>query len=269
VEEAASKRAHSSRLLSEAIKAALDAWSVSDLSLVPIDGPDVVTPQASRLSATLRFDAFFYGRGGALSDRVLEGIGTRLPVRALGEISEEVFETTRFGRKTVDDPAFGVPFLSISDLVRFDPRTDALVSRRQVEAVRADVRSGWLILPRVGQLQGVFGTVCYIPRHLDGVGVSDNNIRIVPKSEVDGAYLWAALSTKLLYQQIVRRACGTSIPYLDAKRVRQIPVPWPSNAVVRERIAERVIEAMECRSAASEAEDEARALVERAIEEAA
>lgn len=268
VEEAASQRAHSSRLLGDAIRAALDAWGVRDLSLAAIDGPDMMTPQASRLGSTLRFDAFFYGRGGALSDRVLEEIGARMPVRTLGELSEEVFETTRFGRKTVDDPAFGVPFLSISDLVRFDHRTDTLVSKKQVAAVRADVRSGWLILPRVGQLQGVFGTGCYIPRHLDGVGVSDNNIRIVPKSETDGAYLWAALSTKLLYQQIIRRACGTSIPYLDAKRVRQIPIPWPSTAGARQRVAERVIEAMECRSAASEAEDEARAVVERTIEEA-
>lgn len=268
VEEAAALRVRANHLLDEAIRATLAAWSVDDLPVTVLNGPDVATPHASLLGETLRFDAFFYGGGGATSDQVLQEIEHRMPVQTLGELSEEVFETTRFGRNTVDDPAFGVPFLSISDLVRFDPRTDALVSKKQVQAVRADVRSGWLILPRVGQLQGVFGTVCYIPRHLDGVGVSDNNIRIVPKSEVDGAYLWAALSTKLLYRQIIRRACGTSIPYLDAKRVRQIPVPWPSAAAVRERIAEQVIEAMECRSAACEAEDKARAIVERAIEDA-
>jgi len=167
----------------------------------------------------------------------------------------------------VDDATYGVPFLSFSDLVRFDPKTNSLISKKQATKVRARVGSGWLILPRVGQLQGVFGTVCYIPAHLDGIGVSDNNIRIVPDDEASGAYLWAALSTKLSYQQIVRRACGTSIPYLDAKRVRQIPVPWPDERK-RSAIAELVVAAMRARSEASTLEDRSRQRLESAIEEA-
>ena len=155
---------------------------------------------------------------------------------------------------TVEDEAYGVPFLSISDLVRFDPRTRALISKRQADDVNALVRKGWLVLPRVGQIHGVFGTVCFIPEHLDGVGVSDNNIRIVPSDEETGAYIWAALSTRICYLQIIRRACGTSIPYLDAKRVAEIPIPWPAEAK-RQAIAAQVNKAMVNRSQAVTAED--------------
>lgn len=267
VEKAGKLRVDASAALRRAVKATLAAWGVDDLVIDREAHPDIVIHPISQIRSTRRLDAFFYGRGGTGSDRVLANIKQRTAIKALGAVSTEVFETSRFGRRTVDDPAYGVPFLSISDLVKFDPRTAALVSKAQVKLLRADVKAGWLILPRVGQLEGVFGTVCYIPRHLEGVGVSDNNIRIIPRSEDEGAYLWAALSTSLLYFQIVRRACGTSIPYLDARRVREIPVPWPKESV-REEIAAMVIASMEKRSLATEAEDGARALVERDIEEA-
>jgi hypothetical protein len=109
--------------------------------------------------------------------------------------------------------------------------------------------------------------VCFIPRHLDGIAVSDNNIRIVPKDEDEGAYLWAALSSSLCYEQIVRRACGTSIPSLDAKRVADVPVPWPPPAE-RKHIGKFVKLAMELRSEASACESDAIRTVEQAIEEA-
>lgn len=268
VETAARLRVEANSLLKQAVAQVLEAWGVAgDVSEYAEKTPDVRTVSSSRLHQESRFDAFYYGSAPTESDRTLNDIADRMPIRPLGDVVSEVFETTRFGRVTVEDPAWGVPFLSISDLVRFDPRTDALVSRKQVERLRALVHSGWLILPRVGQIHGVFGTVCYIPEHLDGVAVSDNNIRILPEDEVTGAYLWAALTTKICYLQVVRRACGTSIPYLDAKRVASIPVPWPAEGV-RAQVASLVCEAMAKRSRATRSEDEARRQVEAAIEEA-
>ena len=267
VEKAAALRVEANHLLRSAIAATLDVWSVEDLSATTPLHPDVQIVSAFKLARFSRFDAAFYSAEAASSDAALSKIGQRMTIHQLGEVVAQVFETQRFGRVTVKDRAYGVPFLSISDLVRFDPRTDALVSKKQAEQVNAIAKKGWLVLPRVGQLQGVFGTVCFMPEHLDGVGVSDNNIRIVPTDEDTGAYLWAALSTRICYLQITRRACGTSIPYLDAKRVAEIPIPWPIESQ-RLAIAANVKRAMLNRSLAVVAEDQARTLVERAIEEA-
>lgn len=268
---AAKLRTESSDLLERAKADAAKAWAVDPLRRLRSKiHPDVKVVQASTLARTARFDAFFYGSAAATSDSILTEISQRHPVRRIGDsdISSAVFETTRFGRVSVDDPAFGVPFLSIADMMRGDPKAESHISRKQAVQVNAIVHSGWLILPRVGQLQGVFGTVSYVAKHLDGVAVSDNNIRIVPVGEDEGAYLWAALSTDLLYQQIVRRACGTSIPYIDSKRVADIPVPWPTKAT-RQRIADLVKSAMEMRSKASRDEGDAVRLVEQAIEKGA
>lgn len=271
IASAAKLRADSSVLLEQAKVDTSEAWGIDPaLRLRTKHHPDVNVVLASTLARTARFDAFFYGAAASSSDTVIAEISKRHPIRRIGDtdVSTMVFETTRFGRVSVEDPAFGVPFLSIADMMKGDPKSDCYISRKQAAQVNAIVHSGWLILPRVGQLQGVFGTVSYVPRHLDGVAVSDNNIRIVPVGEDEGAYLWAALSTDLLYQQIIRRACGTSIPYIDSKRVADIPIPWPAKAT-RLKIADLVKSAMEMRSKASHDEGEAVRLVEDAIEKGA
>lgn len=271
IDEAAKLRTESSKLLEKAKSEASRSWGIDPShQLRTRTHPDVRVVSASTLANTSRFDAFFYGAAAVASDSMLEQIALRIPMRRVGDldVSRKVFEPTRFGRISVDDPSFGVPFLSIADMMRGDPKAESFISRKQALQVHAIVHAGWLILPRVGQLQGVFGTVSYVARHLDGAAVSDNNIRIVPHGEEEGAYLWAALSTDLLYQQIIRRACGTSIPYLDSKRVADIPVPWPAERI-RLGIASLVKEAMVMRSKASHDEGKAVRLVEEAIEEGA
>jgi type I restriction enzyme S subunit len=188
-----------------------------------------------------------------------------IDIRPLGEIASDVFETPRFGRIPVEDSRYGTAFMSISDLARLDPDVGTLISTRQVEAMRARVKAGWLILPRVGQLQGLFGHVVCVAPHLDGVAVSDNNIRIVPQTPDDSGYLFAALTTDVCYWQVIRRACGTSIPYLDSARVSQVPIPWPEKTQ-RCEIAALVNTAMDIRSQAVTHEKRAVSLVEQWIE---
>jgi len=257
--------------LKEAIQTTLESWHVDLDSRQSISNhfhPDIQVLDSSEIGHDLRFDAFFYGSSAKKSDALLKSIGKHTSVLTVGDVARDVFETPRFGRVSVEDPDHGVPFFSISDLVRFDPRTEALISRKQAQSMNAYVSSGWLILPRVGQINGVFGTVCFVPKHLDGVAVSDNNIRIAIDDPEDGAYLWAALSTDICYQQIIRRACGTSIPYLDAGRVSSIPVPWPSQES-RGRIAKLVNDAMEFRSKACLLEQQATDLIDWKIKETA
>ena len=96
--------------------------------------------------------------------------------------------------------------------------------------------------------------------------MSDNNIGILPASDKDSGYLLAALSTDICYWQIIRRACGTSIPYLDAARVRQIPIPWAERGA-RDEIAEKVLFAMALRSQAVKNERAALQVVEGWIQQ--
>ncbi len=260
---AAKMRCEASQLISSAIKETAKSWGIPDNCVFKSErSPDVVLIASSVLNA--RLDAFFHGTPATRADSLIEKIASHMPVRTIRECADRVFETPRFGRIPVEDPAFGAPFMSIADLARFDPVSDEYISRRQIAAMNAAVGTGWLILPRVGQLQGLFGHVVCIPPHLDGIAVSDNNIRIVPNSQADSGYIFAALSTELCYWQIVRRACGTSIPYLDSERVRQVPVPWPDETV-RKSVAGKVNAAMSLRSNAVFQERKAIGAIEAAV----
>jgi hypothetical protein len=265
--DASKGRVQASHLIAEAIHFTRTIWGINGregIRRADVSSPDIVVLNASRLAGS--FDAFFHSSGATHSDVLLGRIlKNGIEVRPLGEIASDVFETPRFGRIPVEDSRCGTPFLSISDLARLDPEIDALISTRQVEAMRARVKTGWLILPRVGQLKGLFGhVVCVVP-HLDGVAVSDNNLRIVPNDREESGYLFAALSTDICYWQVIRRACGTSIPYLDSMRVSQIPIPWPGQTP-RSEIAALVNNAMDMRSRAVIREREAVRLVEQWIE---
>jgi len=261
---AGEQRSTASKLLRDASEELTPMWGVGvGLTLRPQMTPDVVVLPASKLRG--RFDAFFHGTPALNADRLIAEIASRMPVKTLGECVVRVFETPRFGRIPVDDPKYGAPFMSIADLARIDPVSDDYISKRQVAAMEAEVESGWLILPRVGQLQGLFGHVVCIPPHLNGTAVSDNNIRIVPRTREDSGYLFAALSSEICYRQIIRRACGTSIPYLDSARVRQVPVPWPDDQQLRASIAMKVNEAMDLRSEAVRNERLAISTIETAI----
>ncbi|MDQ7814230.1 MAG: restriction endonuclease subunit S [Patescibacteria group bacterium] len=266
VVRAADARTTAIGLIIAAEKRVAEAWGLGPQSADPArkaGGPDILLTQASALAG--RFDAHFHSSPARAADEALGRLAHSIEVKRLGDVVESVFETPRFGRIPVEDPKYGVPFMSISDLARIDPIPSGLISKRQAVAMKAIVEDGWLILPRVGQLQGLFGHVVAVPPHLRGLGVSDNNIRVVPRSKPDSGYLFAALSTKISYWQIVRRACGTSIPYLDAARVSDVPVPWVGSDE-RAKIGALVNEAMALRSRARHDEREAVVLVERWIE---
>jgi type I restriction enzyme S subunit len=266
VKRAGDARTRASELLETALGDLHALWGIrGHAPLKAATTPDVVSIPASQLNA--RLDAFYHSTGARNADLLISEVTKRVPVRALAACTERVFETPRFSRIPVRDVAYGAPFMSIADLARVDPVPENFVSKRQVAAMDAAVASGWLILPRVGQLQGLFGHVVCIPPHLDGVAVSDNNIRIVPRSQEDSGYLFASLSSEICYWQVIRRACGTSIPYLDSTRVKQVPVPWPEDAGARNSIAAKVNEAMELRSEAVRLERRAVAIVEQAIGE--
>lgn len=259
ITEAAELRTKASYEIRESIQMCLNAWGLSgDFRISKPNSPDTFIVSANKLNN--RLDGFFHSTPSQFSDSMLAQIGEKIPLCSLEELTQEIFETTRFGRVEVEE-SNGVAFLSISDLTRIDPKPDTYISKKQAETVRAKVSKGWTVLPRVGQLQGAFGNPAYIPSHLDQVAVSDNNIRIVPRSDVIDGYLFAALSTPIGYWQIIRQACGTSIPYTDANRLKQILLPLPQEEICQ-KISDKVNFAMDKRSNAVLVEKQAIDLIE-------
>jgi type I restriction enzyme S subunit len=169
----------------------------------------------------------------------------------------------------VDDPAFGVPFLSSSEVFRLDPVGDYWISKRRTPHIdKLLVSECDLLLPRSGQLGGIIGrAVLPLPTYY-GHAASEHLVRVRCKSKEDAFYLWAVLASEPGYFATIGTAFGSSIPSLDCDLIADLRVPW-IEAAARAELSKLVASSVEASTRAIHAEREAVRLVEDAIENGA
>ena len=219
---------------------------------------------SSRLQ--LRCDAYYYSIRCQAARRAFDA-ATVPEHRTLGEVAQ-VFIPGIFKRRYADDPAFGVPYITGADVFQLAPTSDRFLMDRVAQDNQLVIKKGMFLIQEAGQLGGLIGKSVFVGSHLDGYAVSNNMVRVTARDERDAGYLFALLSTNTGVTLIARESAGSSIPHMDANRIRSLSLPWPG-AAQRHEISRTVVDAIALRDRAAEAEDEARALVERVIEEAA
>ena len=87
----------------------------------------------------------------------------------------------------------------------------------------------------------------------------------MPHDIRDAGYISIYLATGFGLRFLLKHSSGTSIPVLQEDGARKIQIYWPDDEK-RWKISAIAEQAWECRARAIELEEEARALVERAIE---
>lgn len=208
-----------------------------------------------------RMDAFHHSKKVAYSAAALCSDGS---VR-LGEIAESVFEPNRGARLKVDDPDFGIPFLSSSSVFELNPTADYLVSRGRTPNIESLLLTACdVLVPRSGQVGGIIGRAVLPLRSKVGNAGSEHLIRVRCKTEIDAAYLWAVLASEPGYWALVGTAFGSSIPSLDTGLIGKIHVPWFRDTD-RQLIANLAIEAVVAQDRGNELEAQAIALIEEKI----
>ena len=184
-------------------------------------------------------------------------------------LPSQVIEPNRGARRKVDDPSFGVPFLSSSDVFALDPEGNYFISRKATPNCELLLVMGEdLLVPRSGQIGGIIGRAVLPVPTIYGNAASEHLVRIRCETHEDACYLWAVLASEPGYWALVGTAFGSSIPSLDCELISGLSVPW-IHGIVRDEIVESVRSALQLQSAAIAAERAAIRLVERAIEEAA
>ena len=184
----------------------------------------------------------------------------------LGDVAE-VFIPGIFKRRYADDPSYGTPYITGADVFQLAPTSDRYLMNSVVDENRLAVKRGAILVQEAGQLGGLIGRSVYAGRYLDGFAVSNNMVRITTEDNCDSGFLYALLSCPEGVTLLAREAAGSSIPHMDADRLRRIRIPWPRREV-RMHIGELVLQAVHMRDHACEDESSARALLQRAIEEA-
>lgn len=198
------------------------------------------------------------------SEELFSAHATRKQLREVAR----VFTPGIFKRPYVDEPSYGYPYYSGSELFQYGPASRGYLSRKAAGIGNYLVHKDWLLIQDAGQLGGLIGRVVHVGTDIAGGVVSNHLMRVVTAAPSDSAYIFALLSSPHGYRAITRHAFGTSIPQLDPVHIGSVAVPWPSEKD-RYQIAMPILEAWSLEDRAIEAEREAVSLVEQAIEEAA
>lgn len=227
--------------------------------------PSTAITQAASSALQRRLDAFHH------TPRVVgarQALARRAAVR-VGDKVESVFEPNRGPRLKVDDPAFGVPFLSSSEVFRLDPVGEYSISKRRTPHLdKLLVSERDLLLPRSGQLGGIIGrAVLPLPTYY-GHAASEHLVRVRCKSKEDAFFLWSVFASEPGYLATIGTAFGSSIPSLDCELIADMQVPWFDDAK-RLELSKLVAGSIEASTRAVHAERKAVRIVEDAIEKGA
>lgn len=212
-----------------------------------------------------RLDATFHDAVAQESDRLIARVPHKDEFSTLGIAISEIGRV----KQVFVDEEYGVPFLTSGEIfrLRYEP-TRFLANRLLPDKREWSTQEGDLLLARSGQVGGIIGRGVWADPRFVGCCVSVDVLRLsAQNSQILPGYLYAYLFlTDVGYRQLIRIAAGSSIPHLSAPDVSRLLIPRCDNALEAE-INELVWRAGHKRAEAQEKEDQARTLVERAIEE--
>lgn len=170
-----------------------------------------------------RMDALYHSAKVELSKEFLSTNSSLL----LSDQVAQIFEPGRGPRLKVDDPVYGIPFLSSSAVFEVSPDGEYCVSRSLTPNLRSLlISANDILLPRSGQLGGIIGRAVLPLAHNIGNAGSEHLVRVRCRTISDAAYLWTALASEPGYWAILGTAFGTSIPSLDPSLIGQLKIPW-------------------------------------------
>ena len=217
---------------------------------------------AIKSSELLRLDAVHFSPVGILAINDLKNsLGAS---KKIGQVAD-VFTPGIFKRPYVNDPAYGYPYFSGSELFLNTPNPRGFLSKSAPKIRNYVVKKNWLLVQDAGQLGGLIGKLIRVGEEVDKSVVSNHLMRIAPKSQIDGAYLYSLLTSTIGYKAIVRNAFGTSIPQLSPSHISEVFVPWPSEDI-REAIATPILEVWKLQDNAISLEKDAINMLENSIE---
>lgn len=187
-----------------------------------------------------RFDCGPYMSGAREAKIRLEELAH--PKECLAELcrddsQEGIFHAGRESRWWVNSPAYGVPYLSSSSVLRADLSALPLIHRSQVDAnPRFTIREGWTLITR----SGTIGRMVYARPDMDGLACSEHVMRVAPcPKRVPPGYVYAFLASKFGVPLVVSGTYGSIIQSIEPQHLAGIPVPRLSTsqeASVHEKI---------------------------------
>jgi type I restriction enzyme S subunit len=209
---------------------------------------------SSKEGSEYRLDAHFYN---PIAQQAVANIRrNRNSIKTVGEVAR-VFMGPRFKRNYVE-AQHGVPFLSGKNIIQIRQTDLNYIANLQIADMKdLLVKGGWTLITR----SGTIGRTCFVWNNYEDYAASEHILRVIPdESKIDPGYLYAFLSSRYGYEQILRYRHGSVIDEVTDTQIEQVLVPCPSRKE-QMAIGNKVREAYEKRAEAIRLEDEAQAIL--------
>ena len=188
-----------------------------------------------------RLDASFYGQDVINARILIDKLGINgINITSVGNLSDRAFWPGRFKRKYVSIKR-GKPFLTPSEVFMFVPKARKFVIDFPEEA---EIEENWLLITR----SGTIGRSLITTKLLGNFVLSDDLIRIIPKSSDSIGYLHAYLNTWLGQAFLTKDRYGATVKHIEPHHVTSIPIPFIPE--IEEEISQKVLEAHRLREEA-------------------
>ncbi len=137
--------------------------------------------------------------------------------------TEGLIEIGRIKPIWVDEPSYGIPFISNTNILQADLSNIAFISKRTVQShPELLVQEGWLLIPCTGPV----GNVVYCRSDMSGMACSENILRVVPDpNKIPPGYLYTYLSSKFGIVLIASFAYGATVRHIAAQHIAHLPIP--------------------------------------------
>lgn len=136
-----------------------------------------------------------------------------------------IYNGPMFARHWVEDPQYGVPFLSNSDMMNADLSTLPLLKKSYAES---RYLSYLKLEPSMTLItcSGTIGRMTYVRPDMAGMWSSQHIMKVVPDpSRIPPGYLYAFLSSKYGVPLVVSGTYGAIIQHIEPEHIADLPVP--------------------------------------------
>ncbi|MCA9218160.1 MAG: hypothetical protein KDB27_34060, partial [Planctomycetales bacterium] len=135
---------------------------------------------------------------------------------------EGIVHAGRIPRIWVSDPEFGTPFLSGRDVQLADLSHLRFISNKVVEENPSlTINDKWILITR----SGTIGRTVYSRSEMRGMACTEDVLRVIPGSQIDGGYLYAFLISKFGIPIVIAGTYGSIIRHLEPEHICDLPVP--------------------------------------------
>lgn len=180
-----------------------------------------IVSNASFSESDLRLDAQYHLSDGPESKRLLSK--SPYKVETLSGVTENIFSGSIFRRTFVNDAKKGFPYLTASDMVKFDIDSGKYISKKYTtQKDELELKEGWILV----SCSGTLGNTVYTNSIFKGRIGTHDLIRIVPNAlKIYPGFLAAYLKSKIGYSLLTHSSYGGVIKHIEPHHIEPLPVP--------------------------------------------